>query len=81
MFQAKLENLPRNIKGFKTYIHNIIVPRNNNYQNTQISLYLSSRLKWALIKVNNKNCSFLLKEITYLRYVIKWDEIKNNMKK
>ena len=81
-FQAKLDKLLGDIKGIKTYIDDIIVLRKDRFEkNIDQLIIIFGRLRTAGIKVNAPMCSFGLKEITYLGYVITGEGIKQNPKK
>ena len=71
IFQAKVDKLLGDIEGFKTYFYNILVLIKNSFSNhiEQLSI-IFVRLRAAGLKINAPNCSFGLKEIPYLGYII-----------
>ena len=82
IFQAKVNMLLGDIKGVKIYIDDIIVLRKDRFEkNIDQLIIIFGRLRTAGIKVNAPMCSFGLKEITYLGYVITGEGIKHNPKK
>ena len=71
IFQAKLDKLLGDIEGVKTYIDYIIVLGKDRFENhIKQLIIIFVRLRDAGLKVNAPKCSFGLKEIPYLRYVI-----------
>ena len=82
IFQSKVDNLLSNIKGVKTHIYDIIVLGKDSFENHTDQLrIIFARLRAEGLKVNAPKCSFGLKDITYLGYVITREGIKPNPKK
>ena len=82
IFQAKVDKLLRYIEGVKTYIDDIIVLGKDSFENHIDHLrIIFGRLHAAGLKVNAPKCSFCLKEIPYLGYLITRDGIKPYPKK
>ena len=82
IFQAKVDKLLSDIKVFKTYIDDILVLGKVSFENhIDRLIVIFSRLRAAGLKVNAPKCSFGLKEIPYLGYVITREGIKTDMKK
>ena len=77
IFQAKVDKLIFDIKGFKTCIDNIIILGKDLFKNhmEQLSI-IFGRLHAAGLKVNYPKCSLGLKYIPYLGYVITRGGIK-----
>ena len=82
IFQAKLDELLGDIKAVKTYIDNILVLSKDWFRN-QIEklIMIFGRLCAAGLKVNTPKCSFGLKEITYLGYVMTREVVEPDSKK
>ena len=71
VFQSKVNELLGDIEGVKTYINDIIVLRKDSFENhTDQLIIIFVRLRAAGLKVNAHKCSFGLKNIPYLCYVI-----------
>ena len=82
IFQAKLYELLGDIKGVKTYIDDILVLSKESFsERTDHLIVILSRIRDAALKSNARKCSFGLKDITYLGYVINWDAINPDPKK
>ena len=82
IFQAKVDKLIGDIEGVKTYICDILVLSKDSFENHIYQLrILFDRLRAAGLKVNAPRCSFGLKEIPYLGYVITREGIKPYPKK
>ena len=82
IFQAKVDNLLSDIEGVKTYIDDILVLNQVCFINNVEQLrMIFVRLRAAGLKFNSPKCSFWLKEIPYLGYVITREGIKPNLKK
>ena len=77
IFQSKVDNLPGDIEGTKTYINNILVSSKKSLSKhiEQLSIIFGI-LRVADLKVNAPKCSFWLKEIPYLGYEITREEVK-----
>ena len=82
IFQAKVDKLLGDNEGFNRYINDILVLRKDCFRKhiEQLRMILV-RLRTAGLKVNDTKCSFGLKEITYLVYVITREDIKPDPKK
>ena len=66
----------------KKYIDDILVlSKEIFYKHIEQPMIILSRLSAAVLKVNATNCSFGLKEIPYLGYVITQKGIKPDLKK
>ena len=75
-------NLVDNIEGVKTYIDNILCIQKGSFaQHIEQLEKIFCRFHKAGLKVNAAKCSFGLKEIPYLRYIISVDGVKPNPKK
>ena len=75
--QFKVEELLGDIEGVKTLIDDIIFLSKDCFTNHIEHLrIIFSRLRASGLKVNATRCSFGLKDITYLGYVIKKEGIK-----
>ena len=82
IFQAKVDKLLGDIKGIKTYIDDILVLGNDSFKNHMEQLIIIFRiLRAAVLKVNAPKCSFGLKDIPCLGYVITREGIKPDPKK
>ena len=82
IFQAKVNELLGDIKGVKTYADDILVLfKESLSKNIEQLMIIFGRLSAAGLKINVPKCSFVLKDITYLGYVITWDGIKTDPKK
>ena len=72
IFQSKVDELLVDIEGVKTYIDDILVLGKDVFENRIEQLrIIFGRLRASGLKVNVPKCSFGLKEIPYLGYVIK----------
>ena len=82
IFQAKVDELLGDIEGVKAHIDDIIIVSKDSFENYIDQLILTFfRLRGAGLKVNAPSCSFGLKEILYLVYVITREGIKPDPKK
>ena len=82
IFQAKVEELLGDIEVFKPYIENILVlDKGRFYQHIDQVIVIFSNMCVTELKVNYPKCSFGLKDITYLGYIIIWEGIKPDPKK
>ena len=82
IFQAKVDELLDDIEGVKTYINDILVLGRDIFEkHIEQLIIIFGRLRAAGLKVNAPKCSFGLKEITYLGYVITREGIKPEPKK
>ena len=82
IFQAKSDELLGDIEGFKTYINDILVLSKYRFENHIDQLIIIfDRLRAVGLKVNVPKCSFGLKKIPYLGYVITREGVKPNPKK
>ena len=71
IFQAKVDELLGDTEGFKTYIYDILVLRKDFFKNhIEKPRIIFGILRAAVFKYNARKCSFWLKNIPYLRYVI-----------
>ena len=82
IFQDTLDELIGDIEGFKSYIDYILVLSKYIFENHigQIRI-ISGRLCATGLKVDAPKCSFCLKDIPYLGYVITRECIKPDPKK
>ena len=81
IFQAKVDIMIDVIKGVKAYINDISVLRKDILSNHIEQLrIIFGRLRASGLKLNNPNCSFGLKDITYLDYVVTLEGIKHGPK-
>ena len=72
IFQSKVGELLSDIEGVKTYIGDILVLSKDWFTKHIAQMRtIFGRLHAAVLKVNSHKCSFGLKYITYLGYVIK----------
>ena len=72
IFQSKLEELLGDVEGVKTYIDNILVLSKDFFKEYIEQLrIIFGRLRATGLKCNGPKCSFWLKDIPYLGYVIK----------
>ena len=77
ILQAKLGKLISDIEGVKTYIGDILVLSKDSFdKHIDQLIIIFVRLHSAGLKVNANKCSFGLKEIPYLCYVITMEIIK-----
>ena len=82
IFQAKVDNILGDIEGIKTYIDDILVLSKDIFENhIEQLIIIFSRLCAAGLKGDAPNCSFGLKEIPYLGYVITMEVIRTDPKK
>ena len=82
IFQDKLDKLLCDIKGVKTYIDDILVLIKQSFSKHIYQIRVTfTRLRTAGLKVNAPKCSFGLKYVPYLGYVITRDGIKPDPKK
>ena len=82
IFQAKVDKLLGDIEGVKTYIDDILVLGKDTFEKHIEQLrIIFGRLRAAGLKVNAPKCSFGLKEIPYLGYLITREGIKPDAKK
>ena len=81
-FQAKGDKIIGDIDGVKIYIDDLLVFIKDRLSKTieQPSI-IFSRLRAVGLKLNAPKCSFGLKEIPYLGYVITQDGIKTDQRK
>ena len=80
--QAKVDDLLGDIKGIKTYIDNIIILGKDWFTKRMEQLMIIfGGLLAAGLKMNTPVCSFGLKEIPYLGYIITREGIKTDPKK
>ena len=71
ILQAKLDKLLGDIEGVKTYTDDKIVLCKDSFENhTEQLIIIFGRLHAVGLKVNAPKCSFGLKEIPYLCYII-----------
>ena len=79
IFQAKIDKILGDIEGVNMYIDDILVLNKDNFEkhmgNPRI---IFDRLHAAGLKVNAPKCSFGLKRITYLGYIITRGRIETN---
>ena len=82
VFQSKMYNLIGDIKGVRTYINDILCIEKGSFaQHIKQLEEIFRRFHKAGLKVNAANCSFRLKEIPYLGYIISVDGVKPDPKK
>ena len=82
IFQAKVNELLGDIDGVKAYIDDILVLNKGTFKDHIEQLRVCfRRIQAAGLKVNAKKCSFGLKEIPYLGYIITREGIKPDPKK
>ena len=82
VLQFKVDELLGDIKGVKTYIDDIIYLGKDIFENhIEQPKIIFGRLRSVGLKVNAPKCSFGLKDIPYLGYVITWEGIKPDQKK
>ena len=82
IFQAKVDKILGDIEGVKMQIYDILVLSKDKFENNidQIRI-IFGRLRDAGLKVNAPKCSFGLKDIPYLGYLITREGIKPDPKK
>ena len=82
IFQAKVDEILGDIEGFKMYIDDVLVLKfycfTNHIEQLRI---IFGRLCASGLNANAPKCSFGLKEIPYLGYVIIGEGIKPDLKK
>ena len=77
IFQSKVDETLGDIEGVKNYTYAILVLDKDSFEkNIEHLIIIFGRLRSAGLKVNEPKCSFGLKEITYLCYVITRECIK-----
>ena len=82
IFKAKAGKLIGDIEGVKACIYGILVLIRESYSNNMENMkVIFAGLRDAGLKVNEPKCSYVLKEITYLGYVITRYGIKYNPRK
>ncbi len=82
IFQAKVNELLGDIEGVKAYIDDILVLNKGTFKDHVDQLCTCfQRIRRAGLKINAKKCSFGLKEIPYLDYIITREGIKPDPKK
>ena len=82
IFQAKVDELLGDIEGVKIYIIDIIVSSKDYFgKHIEQLRIIFGRLRAAGLKVITPKCSFGLKDISYLCYVITREGIKPDQKK
>ena len=82
IFQAKIYDLVGDIEGIRTYIDDILcIGKGSFSQHLQQLEEVFRRFLKAGLKVNAAKCSFGLKEIPYLGYIISIDGVKPDPKK
>ena len=82
IFHSNVDKLLGDIECIKTYIDDILVFRKDCFTNHKEQMrVIFSRLCVSGLKFNACNCSFGLKEIHYLGYVITMESMKPNVKK
>ena len=82
IFKSKVDKILGDIKGVKKYIVDIFFLRKDSFSKHIEKLrIIFSGLRATGFKVNATKCSFGLKYITYLGYVIPREDIKPDLKK
>ena len=82
VFQSKVYDLIGHIEGVRTYIDDILcIGKETCAEHLNQLEEIFRRFKKAELKVNAPKCSFGLKEIPYLGYIISIDGIKPDPKK
>ena len=82
IFLSKVDKLLGDIKGVKRYIDDTLVLSKYSFEKHKDQpRIIFGRLRAAGLKVNAPKCSFGLKEINYLCYVITREGIKPDPKK
>jgi hypothetical protein len=82
IFQAKVNELLGDIEGVKAYIDDILVLNKGTFKDHIEQLRVCfARIQKAGLKINAKKCSFGLKEIPYLGYIITRQGVKPDPKK
>ena len=82
VFQSKMYNLIGDINGVRTYIDDILCIGKNSFAEHLKQLEeIFRRFLKAGLKVNATKCSFGLREIPYLGYIISVDGVKPDPKK
>ena len=81
VFQSKMYNLIGNIKGVKTYINDILCIGEGSFaQHINKLEETFRRFQKTGLKVNAAKCSFGLREIPYLGYIMSMDSMKPDPK-
>ena len=82
IFQAKVDDLLGDFKGVKIYIYDILVLEKNCFTNhIQQLRIICNGFRTAGLKINLPKCSFGLKDVPCLGYVITREDIKPDPKK
>ena len=81
IFQAKINELFGDIQGAKAYTNYILVLNKGFFEDHIKQLCVILKKLNALLNVNANKCSFGVKEITYMGYIITQDGVKPNPKK
>ena len=82
IFQSKVDKLLGDIEGVKTYIDDTLVLSKDIFENHMDQMrIIFGRLRAVGWKVNVHKCSFGLKDVSYLIYVITMEGIKPDPKK
>ena len=82
IFQDKVDKIIGDIEVVKTYTVSILVLSKESFsERTDHLIVILSRIRDAALKSNARKCSFGLKDITYLGYVITREVIKPIPKK
>ena len=81
-FQFKVDELLGDIDRVNTYENDIMILGKVSFpQHIDHIRVIFARLQTEGLKVNASKCSFRLKAIHYLGYVISWEDIKPDIKK
>ena len=82
IFQAKVDKLLGDTKGVEKYISDIpVLIKEGFYKHIYQLIVIFDRLHNTGLKFDALKCSYGLKDITYLGYVITWYGIKHDLKK
>ena len=82
IFQSKVDKLFGDIEGVKIYIYDTLVLINDCFKEHIDQLrIIFGRFRAAGLKINSPKCSFGLKDIPYLGYIITREGIKPDPKK
>ena len=82
LFQSKMYDLIGDIKGVRIYIDNILcIGKSSFAEHIKQLEEIFCRFLKAGLKVNAAKCSFGLREIPYLGYIISVDSVKPDPKK